>query len=65
MNRSESNDEASVESIFNDLQQFEEEEQVGRAEQQGASALLSHAEGSVASEASAEAVMPIVDLFSG
>jgi hypothetical protein len=65
MDQSESIDEASVESILNDLQQFEEEEQVGHAEQQGASDLLSHAEGSVASEASAEAVMPIVALFTG
>jgi hypothetical protein len=62
MNRSESVDVASVESILDDLQQFEEEEQSGCAELQGASDLLSDAEGSVASEASA--VMPIVDLFS-
>jgi hypothetical protein len=41
-----------------DLQQFEEEEQVGRAEQQGAGDLLSDAEGKVASEAA----MAIVDL---
>jgi hypothetical protein len=64
MNRSKPNDEASFESIFDDLQQFEEEEQAGRAEQQGARDLLSDAEGSVASEGGAEAAMPIVDLFS-
>jgi hypothetical protein len=55
--------EASFESIFDDLQQFEEEEQAGRAGQQGARDLLSDAEGSAASEAGAEAAMPIVDLF--
>jgi hypothetical protein len=57
-------DEASFQGIFNDLQQFEEEEQAGRAEQQGAGDLLSNAEGSGASEASAEAAMPILDLSS-
>jgi hypothetical protein len=55
--------EASFESIFDDLQQFEEEEQAGCAEQQGAGDLVSDAEGSVAPEADAEAAMPIVDLF--
>jgi hypothetical protein len=55
--------EASFESIFDDLQQFEEEEQAG-AEQQGTGDLVSNAEGSVAPEADAEAAMPIVDLFS-
>jgi hypothetical protein len=60
MNRSESDDEASFESILDDLQQFEEEEQSGRAQKQGARDLLSDAEGSVASEAGA--VMPIVEL---
>jgi DNA-binding PucR family transcriptional regulator len=44
-------DEASSESIFVDLQQFEEEEQAGRTERQGAGDLFSDAEGSVASEA--------------
>jgi hypothetical protein len=58
-------DEASFESIFDDLQHFEEEEQAGRAVQQGLGDLLSDAEGSVASEAGAEAAMPIVALFSG
>jgi hypothetical protein len=52
-------DEASFEGIFDDLQQFEEEEQAGHTEQQGADDLLSDAEGSVASEA----VMPMVDLL--
>jgi hypothetical protein len=52
--------EESSESIFDDLQQFEEEEQAGRAEQQGAPDLLSDSEPSSASEA----VMPMVDLFS-
>jgi hypothetical protein len=52
-------DEASFEGIFDDLQQFEEEEQAGHAEQQGADDLLSDAERSVASEA----VMLMVDLF--
>jgi hypothetical protein len=56
--------EASFESIFDDLQQFEEEEQAGCAKQQGAGDLVSDAEGSVAPEADAEAAMPIVDLFS-
>jgi hypothetical protein len=37
--------EASFESISVDLQQVEEEEQAGRAEQQGASDLLRGAEG--------------------
>jgi hypothetical protein len=55
--------EASFESIFDDLQ-FEEEEQAGCAEQQGAGDLVSDAEGSVAPEADAEAAMPIVVLFS-
>jgi hypothetical protein len=55
--------EASSESIFDDLQQFEEEEQAGCA-QQGAGDLVSNAEGSVAPEADAEAAMPIVDFFS-
>jgi hypothetical protein len=36
-------DEARFKSIFDDLQHFEEEEQVGRAEQQGAGDLLSDA----------------------
>jgi hypothetical protein len=44
-------DDASSESIFDDLQQFEEEEQAGRTERQGAGDLFSDAEGSVASEA--------------
>jgi hypothetical protein len=52
-------DAASFEGIFDDLQQFEAEEQAGHAEQQGANDLFSDAEGSVASEA----VMPMVDLF--
>jgi hypothetical protein len=39
--------EASVESIFDDLQQLEEEDQAGRAEQHGAGDLLSDAEGSL------------------
>jgi hypothetical protein len=56
--------EASFESIFDDLQQFEEEEQAGCAEQQGAGDLVSDAEGSVAPEADAEAAKSIVDLFS-
>jgi hypothetical protein len=56
--------EASFESIFDDLQQFEEEEQAGCAEQQSAGDLVRDAEGSVAPEADAEAAMPIVDLFS-
>jgi hypothetical protein len=56
--------EASFESIFDDLQQFDEEDQAGCAEQQGAGDLVSNAEGSVAPEANAEAAMPIVDLFS-
>jgi hypothetical protein len=56
--------EASFESIFDDLQQFEEEEQARCAEQQGAGDLVSDAERSVAPEADAEAAMPIVDLFS-
>jgi hypothetical protein len=55
---------ASFKSIFDDLQQFEEEEQAGCAEQQGACDLISNAEGSVAPEADAEAAMPIGDLFS-
>jgi hypothetical protein len=55
--------EASFESIFDDLR-FEEEEQAGCAEQQGAGDLVSDAEGSVAPEADAEVAMPIVDLFS-
>jgi hypothetical protein len=55
--------EASFESIFDDLQQFDEEEQAGCAEQQGAGDLVSSAEGSVAPEADADAAMPIVDLF--
>jgi hypothetical protein len=57
-------DEASFKSAFNYLQQFEEEEQAVHAEQQGAGDLLSDAEGSVASEASAEVAMPLVGLFS-
>jgi hypothetical protein len=56
--------EASFKSIFDDLQQFEEEEQAGCAEQQGAGDLVSNAEGSVAPEADAEAAMPILALFS-
>jgi hypothetical protein len=52
-------DEASVESIFDYLQHFEEDEQARRPEQQGAGDSLSDTEGSVASEAA----MPIVDLF--
>jgi hypothetical protein len=52
-------DDASCEGIFDDLQQLEEEEQAGHAEQQGADDRLSDAEGSVASEA----VVPMVDLF--
>jgi hypothetical protein len=52
-------DEASFEGIFDDLQQFEEEDQAGHAEQQGADDLLSDADGSVASEA----VMPMVYLL--
>jgi hypothetical protein len=56
--------EASFESVFDDLQQFEEEEQAGCAEQQGAGDLVGNAEGSVAPETDAEAAMPIVDLFS-
>jgi hypothetical protein len=56
--------EASFESIFDDLQQFDEEEQAGCAEQQGAGDLVSIAEESVAPEADVEAAMPIVDLFS-
>jgi hypothetical protein len=40
-------DEASFESIHNDLQQFEEEEQAGHAEQQVAGDMLRHADGSV------------------
>jgi hypothetical protein len=55
---------ASVESIFDDLHQFEEEEQAGCAEQQGTGDLGSDAEESIAPEADAEVVMPIVDLFS-
>jgi hypothetical protein len=53
-------DEPSFESILDDLQQFEEEEQGGRAEQNGTGDLFSNAEKSVASEAA----MPIVYLFS-
>jgi hypothetical protein len=53
-------DEASFESIFDNLQHFEEEDQAGVAEKQGAGDLLSNAGGSVASEAGAEAAMPIV-----
>jgi hypothetical protein len=49
--------EASFEGIFDD-QQFEQEEQAGHTEQQGADDLFSDAEGSVASEA----VMPMVNL---
>jgi hypothetical protein len=56
--------EASFESIFDDLQQFEEEEQAGCAEQQGAGDLVGNAEGLVAPEDDAEATMPIIDLFS-
>jgi hypothetical protein len=56
--------EASFDSIFDDLQQFEEEEQAGCEEQQGTGDLISNAEGSVAPEADAEAAMPIVDLVS-
>jgi hypothetical protein len=56
--------EASFETIFDDLQQVEEEEQAGCAEQQGAGDPVSDAEGSVAPEADAEAAMPIVDLCS-
>jgi hypothetical protein len=58
--------EASFESIFDDLQQFEEEEQLeaGCAEQQGTGDLVSDAEESIAPEADAEVVMPILDLFS-
>jgi hypothetical protein len=55
--------EASFESIFDDLQQFEEEEQAGSAEKQDPGDLLRDAEGSLASEAGAEAAMPVVDLF--
>jgi hypothetical protein len=40
-------DEASFESIYNDLQQFEGEEQAGHAEQQVAGDMLSNADGSV------------------
>jgi hypothetical protein len=43
-------DAASFEGIFDDLQQFEAEEQAGHAEQQCADDLLSDAGGSVASE---------------
>jgi hypothetical protein len=52
-------DEASVESIFDYLQQFEEDEQARRPEQQGAGDPLSDTKGSVASEAA----MPIVDFL--
>jgi hypothetical protein len=57
--------EASFERIVDDLQQLEEEVQVGRAEQQGVIclAMQNSAEGSVASEAGAETAMPIVDFF--
>jgi hypothetical protein len=55
--------EASFESIFDDLKQFEEEEQAGYAEQQGAGDLVSDAQGSVSPEPDAEAAMPVVDLF--
>jgi hypothetical protein len=41
---------ALFESIFDDLQQLQEEEQAGRAEQQGAGDLLIDAEESMASE---------------
>jgi hypothetical protein len=54
--------EASFESIFDDLKQFEEK--AGCAEQQGTGDLVGDAERSVAPEADAEAAMPIVDLFS-
>jgi hypothetical protein len=54
-------DEASFESIFDDLQHFEKEKQAGCAEQQGAGYLLSVAEGSAASECGAEGAMPILD----
>jgi hypothetical protein len=53
-------DAASFGSIFDDQQQFEEEERAGRTERQGAGGLFSNAEGSVASEAA----VPIVDLLS-
>jgi hypothetical protein len=52
-------DEASVESIFDDLQHFEEAKKAGRAGD-----LLCDVAGSVASDAGSEAAMPIVDLFS-
>jgi hypothetical protein len=51
-------DEASLESIFDDLHLFKEEEKAGRAKQEGAGDLLSDAEGSVASEGRTEAAMP-------
>jgi hypothetical protein len=57
-------DEESFVRACDDPQQFEEGEQAGRADQQGADDLLSDAEGSVISEASAEAAMPMVDLGS-
>jgi hypothetical protein len=38
-------DEASFESIFDDLQQFEEQKRAGRAEQKGIGDLLSDPEG--------------------
>jgi hypothetical protein len=56
-------DEASFESIFDHLRQFEEGEQAGCAEQQGTGDLLSDEEGPVPSEGGAEAAMPIVALF--
>jgi hypothetical protein len=53
-------DAASFGSIFDDLQQFDEEEQAGRTERQGAGGLFSNAERSAASESA----VPIVDLLS-
>jgi hypothetical protein len=59
-------DEGSFEGIFDDLQQFEEEELAECAEQEGADVLgdlLGDAEGSVASDDRTEAAMPIIDHF--
>jgi hypothetical protein len=50
-------DAASFKSIFDILQQPEEEEQAGRAEQQRSGDLLSDAEGSVASEGQCTTVL--------
>jgi hypothetical protein len=56
-------DEASFEGIFDQQQQFGDEEQAERAEQEGAGVLLSDAGGSAASVGCTEAAIPIVDLF--